>query len=330
MNAHVFGALLGLLATVSVSAAQDPSKKAAPPDIAEVRMEDGSIIRVTLPQSSVEVETKYGKLIVPLRDVRRIDFGLRVPPDVAKNIEGAIRNLGSDVHKEREAAERVLLKAGYRAYQPLKELLKKAPPHLEVERRAEAVLKKIEGKVPPELRELKAHDVVHAASFPIVGRVIGKNMEVHSTHLGKIVLEFSDVRRLDVRTADSEREFTIDAAKHGSAPDQWLDSGITVDPSVRVVIRSEGQVDLWPQGPGQYLASPKGYTTAGRGGQFQAGALIARIGESGKAFHVGERFEGTPTEEGRLYFHIVPSPWNNASTGGFTVHIRTHHVLLAR
>ena len=78
------------------------------------------------------------------------------------------------------------------------------------------------------------------------------------------------------------------------------------------------------------MASPKGYTTAGRGGQFQAGALVARIGETGKALHVGERYDGTPTEEGRLYFHIVPSPWNNASTGSYRVRVATDHVALTR
>jgi hypothetical protein len=76
------------------------------------------------------------------------------------------------------------------------------------------------------------------------------------------------------------------------------------------------------------MAAPKGYNTAGKGGQFMAGALIAKIGESGKAFYVGDRFEGAATEEGKLYLHIVPSPWNNASTGTYRVRIQTDHAVI--
>src|SRR5262249_41740691 len=111
---------------------------------------------------------------------------------------------------------------------------------------------------------------------------------------------------------------------------EWFDTGITVDATLRVMLTSEGQVDLWPQGPGQYLASPKGFNTTGKGGMFLAGALIGRVGERGKAFVIGERYEGTSGEEGRLYLQIVASPWNNASAGTYRVRVRTDHVALSQ
>ena len=52
-----------------------------------------------------------------------------------------------------------------------------------------------------------------------------------------------------------------------------------------------------------------------------AGALFARIGEASEAFYVGERFEGNAGREGKLYLHIVPSPWNNASSGSYQVRL---------
>jgi hypothetical protein len=94
------------------------------------------------------------------------------------------------------------------------------------------------------------------------------------------------------------------------------------------VLTGDGQVDLWPMGPGQYLASPKGFNTPGKGGHFQAGALVGRVGETGKAFLIGERYEGTPGEEGKLYLQITPSPWNNASSGCYRVRINTDHIAL--
>jgi hypothetical protein len=121
----------------------------------------------------------------------------------------------------------------------------------------------------------------------------------------------------------------VDAAKYGSAPEQWLDSGVVMDASQRLFMVSEGQVDLWPQGPGQYVTGPKGYSTAGKGGSFMAGALIAKVGDTGKAFLVGERYEGTPADQGKVLLQIVPSPWNNASSGSYRVRISMEHVALS-
>ena len=87
---------------------------------------------------------------------------------------------------------------------------------------------------------------------------------------------------------------------HGGDLDKWCDTGAVVDAGQRVKIEADGQVDLWPQGAGQYLAAPKGYNTAGKGGHFMAGALVGRIGEKGKAFYVGEHYDATAVEEGRL------------------------------
>jgi hypothetical protein len=49
--------------------------------------------------------------------------------------------------------------------------------------------------------------------------------------------------------------------------------------------------------------------------------LLGRVGDSGRIFNIGEGFEGQPVEKGRLYLHIVPSPWNNASSGAYRVRI---------
>lgn len=319
MNARFF-ALLGLLCAINVTA-QESTKS---PDFAEVRMGDGSLVRTVVLQESLEVQTKFGKLIIPFREIRRIEFGLHVPAGVNDQIESSIRLLGSEVYKEREEAAKGLIQVGHLAYPALQKAAKSSD--MEVAQRANVVLKKITEKVAPENLRQRLEDVIHTSEFPVVGRITSASIKAHSSHFGELSLRLADLRSMHLRNNSGDKALTVDASHHGSAPDQWLDTGITVDPMLRVVISAEGQVDLWPQGPGQYLASPKGYTTAGRGGQFQAGALVARIGETGKAFHVGERYEGTPKEEGRLYFHIVPSPWNNASSGSYRVRVATDHV----
>ena len=97
-------------------------------------------------------------------------------------------------------------------------------------------------------------------------------------------------------------------------------------------IAATGTIDIYPQSPGQYLSSPKGYgnNLLSAGTKVVAtpanlrnysGALFGRVGDAPDAFYIGERYEGIPGREGKLYLHIVPSPWNNASTGTFQVKI---------
>src|SRR5262245_59794993 len=68
--------------------------------------------------------------------------------------------------------------------------------------------------------------------------------------------------------------------------------------------------------------------TAGKGSTYMAGALVGRVGDAGKIFLIGERYDGSPGDEGRLWMQIVPSPWNNASTGSYRVRVTTDQLAL--
>ncbi len=293
---------------------------------AEVRFGDGSLVRLTLLQENLEVMTKYGKLTIPFTDVRRIEFGLHLPEGVGPKIQTAIGRMGSNVYKHREEAVNDLVDLGHFAL-PLVEKAARGGD-LEVAQRAQSVLKRITEKVPAEDLRTKAEDTIQTVEFLITGRIISPAIKARSVHFGDLSLKLSELRTLHLRGGKDDVEVTVDATKYGSAADQWLDTGTSIDSNLRLHIRGDGQVDLWPQTPGQYMTGPKGYTTAGKGGAHMAGTLLGRVGSDGKVFVVGDRFEGIPGREGRLYLHIVPSPWNNASTGNYRVKIRTDYVAL--
>ncbi len=328
MGNSVKWALGAVVLTAGLGLAQGPGKKDVPrPNLAEVRFTDGSLVRMTLLQDDLEVMTKYGKLTIPIREIRRIDFGLHLPEGVGQHIDQSIKQLGSETYRDRDEAVKHLVHYGPLAYPFLQKA--SGSPDPEVAQRVSGVMKRISEKNLPENLRIKEDDLIQTVEFPVIGRILPATLKAHSAHFGALALKLSDLRTMFIRGNTGDSEVVVDAAKHGSAPDQWLDSGVVVDPSQRLVITAEGQVDLWPQGPGQYLTTPKGYTTAGKGGNFMAGALIAKIGDNGKPFQVGERYEGAPSEEGKIYFHIVPSPWNNASAGTYTVRISMEYVALS-
>lgn len=308
--------LAGLLGITSLVSAQ-PAKEAA--NSAEIRFADGSVVRMGLLQDSLEVMTKYGKLTIPVREIRKIEMGLHLPPGLDQQIDQNIRLLSSQVFKQREEASRELVQAGHWALAALQKASRSGDP--EVSSRAGSLIKKIQEKLSPEHLKQKDEDTLHTVEFPVVGRILSPVLKAYSPLFGQQDLKLSDLRTIQIRGTRGDREIVVEAAKYGSASDQWMDTGIMVDPSLRLLITSDGQVDLWPQTPGQYMAPPRGYNTPGRGGQFMAGALVGRVGENGRVFLIGERYEGNPSEEGKIYLHIIPSPWNNASGGSFRVRI---------
>jgi len=282
---------------------------------------------MTILQEELEVQTKFGKLNIPLAEVRRIEFGLHVPADVNQQITQSIKRLASEVYKERDVASKDLMQVGHFAYPSLQKASKSGD--VEVAYRAAGLIKQIAERVSPDLLKLRDEDVIHTAEFTVIGRITSETLKAHSPHFGEVLLKLSELRTMHMRQQGGKQELIVDAGKHGSALDQWFDTGVSVDPQQRLSITCEGQVDLWPQGPGQYLAAPKGYNTAGKGGQFMAGALVGKVGENGKAFFVGDRYDAAIHEEGKLFLLIIPSPWNNASTGQYRVRIQTDHVAMA-
>src|SRR5262245_26707230 len=175
-----FGAAL-IVAAGSGRLAQETGKKESPRSpLAEVRLNDGSIVRMTLLQESIDVQTKFGKLTIPFQEVRRIEFGVHVPTGVHEQIDQAIRLLGSEVYKEREDAAKGLVQVGHFAYPSLQKAAKSGD--MEVAQRANTVLKKISEKIAPENLRPREDDLIITSEFPVIGRIVSNNIKAHSSH----------------------------------------------------------------------------------------------------------------------------------------------------
>src|SRR5262249_22095050 len=60
----------------------DPKAPKTDPATFELRMEDDTVLKVVLLEQSVTLTTRYGKLVVPVADIRRLEFGFRYPDGV--------------------------------------------------------------------------------------------------------------------------------------------------------------------------------------------------------------------------------------------------------
>src|SRR5262249_33239563 len=284
---------------------------------------NASVVRVTLLAEKIEVDTVYGKLSVPVRDVRRIEFGMRLPEGADKKIETAIKQLASTEYKEREAAVRDLVELGAYAYPALVQAARKGEP--EVLKRAQDAIAKIKAKVPAKELRLPEEDKVITPTFTIVGRITASSLRAKTEYFGDVDLSLATLRHLRQLTEMRENEIVVDAAKH-TQPNGWLDTGITVQNFSTLAIVASGEVDLRPSTPGQLTSGPRGYGRAADGlapagggfvgggkkmvkgggpaaSRISPGSLVGRIGENGEMFLIGDRFEGS-VGDGKLYLQI--------------------------
>jgi hypothetical protein len=302
--------------------AQAPERKSRPEAReVEVHFANGSVVRMNLQQEHLEVATRYGKLTVPTSDIRKIEFGVHLPEGVDKRIEAALKNLGSENFKARDGALRELVALGPYAYPSLTTAAK--VEDLEVSQRVQMALTRIREKVPARDLRLREDDLILTPGFTIVGRVVSPSIKARAEYFGDVTLKLPELRTMRWLAGPGEIDIKVDATKYGSNASQWLNTEFQVDASSQLVVTASGSVDLWPQGPGQYVSGPKGYTSAGRREAAFPGTLVGKIGENGSTFIIGERFEGPAGNEGPLYLQIVPSPWNNPSAGSYQVKIAT-------
>jgi len=313
--------IIGLIASADDSPPVSKKKGADSPEAAEVRFADGSTVRMVLTQSTVEITTRYGKLSVPVSDIRRIEFGFRYPEGVQAKIEAAIGKLSSDESKVRDAATQELLGFRELAYPSLKRVA--VGTDTELARRARDVSRKLEDKVGADKLKIRDLDTIHAAEFIVSGKIEAPTLSGRTTYFGEVTVQVAEVRMIRFLAGPgSEVEVVVEAAKYAATTqDQWLDTEVDVAEGATLEIVAAGQVDLWPQG-GNYKTGPDGQPRQGTSPDGNpSGMLLGRIGERGKVFQIGSKYLASPGEAGRLYLRIACSPWNNPLAGGYGVKI---------
>lgn len=317
MTLIALGAGAAFVATAQQPSTSSTPKKAEGPDLVEVRLADGSAVRMTLVQTHIDVTTRYGKLSVPVNDIKRIEFGFRYPEGAQAKIEDAVAKLGASNYRQREAAAAELL--GYRelAYPALKRAVKSNDA--EVVKRAEEVIKKIEDKVPAERLKIVENDLVHTYEFTIAGKIDSGTLKARSPYFGEVQVQLAEARTLRALRAGGDTELTFEArfASHT----EWMETEVEITAEDAIEIKAAGQMLLRPGQPGQgYDSTPNGNTNY-RDGMYNPGQLLGRVGKTGKTFIVGEKYKGTPGEAGRLYLRAHPSPWGNQIQGTYNVKV---------
>ncbi|HVX11415.1 MAG TPA: LCCL domain-containing protein [Pirellulales bacterium] len=168
----------------------------AEPGRMEARFADGSVLKLRLLDTQLNLKTDYGDLRIPVSEIRRIDFATRLSDELAGQIATAIAELGHEDYDVRETASRKLAGIGAPAYSAL---LKAAEhPDAEVAHRAEKLVASICAAMPVEQYEVRTQDVVYTAKSKIAGRIDAVSLRVGTEAFGEQGLALRFLRSLRI------------------------------------------------------------------------------------------------------------------------------------
>ena len=321
---------------VAVSPAQETKKDPLKNEInVDIHFMNGSTVRMRIQSERVEIETIYGKLTIPAKDIRSIEFGSHLPDGYAEKIDAAVKHLGHADFREREKASAALLELGPYSYAAAIDASRMK--ETETSTRGKIIVQKLQAKHPKVDLKIAAHDKIITPTLTLTGRILASSIKAKADYFGVVELSLADMRTLRAQgPAGSDVSLAIDAGKY-ALQGQWLATGFQADGRSNLVITAKGQVDLLPEQGGQMVVGPNGGRMLGGGGGpggggfgpkgvkvvDRGGLLRGKIGENGNVFTIGERFEGVHTDTGTLYLTITPSTYSPQSSGSYEVRVST-------
>ncbi len=316
-----------LLLSVLLSSDPEPgTSEPSPPKPPVFFLRDSARVSGKLKLESIVVDTRYGRLHVPIGEAISVRVARRLSPEDRAQIERAIDELDSDDFEAREQATEDLKRFGVKARRHLLDAQRsksdevKARAELALEACRDAPARDPEAEESLEPLPETEEDELVTRRFTIRGKILDEKLSVETAY-GPLELELKDLRGIVFRPAHDEARSLRVSPSH-AAPDSWLNTRVSLTRGQKITIGARGQLQV----PNYSLTSgPEGTTRYSGSGfpGFPMLSLVGKIGKNGKPFLVGREFKGKATRDGTLYLGIVPFRRNYAATGSFQVKLET-------
>ena len=195
-------------ALLPTALADEPKKSTKPAEsFIDVKLTDGSVLRLALLDDKVEFVTPHGPLTIPVADVKKLELGLRIPEEIEKEIATAAADLGSGDFRKREAASAVLMKYREKSVPTVRAAMKSTDA--EVAKRAEELFEKLEAVVPADRMELPDFDVLHTEKSKIAGKMMAQTLRARSFAFGDVQLKLADTVAMSTTGFEKEVEKVV-------------------------------------------------------------------------------------------------------------------------
>lgn len=270
---------------------------------------DGSIVMGDVSMDSIHIETRFGKLEVPIANIQEFRPGLNSVPEINDAIVSLVEKLGDREFQVRESARLSLAAMGPMIRNRLREFADEGSAerkkHLATlnEEFAQMVEDGSENGETIE-QPLDLEDTVTTGEFTIVGRIVEKQFQL-STRYGQLNLDLQHIKRADrvwEQSKDAVRK-AVDIAGDQFFQKTPMATRILVKAGDKVSIRASGTV-AWVSW-GNISSGPDGIAQQGEWNGAQCGTLMARVGKTGEYVKIGSKGDFVAKSSGELFLGVA-------------------------
>lgn len=283
-----------------------PAPAPIDPLLVRCAMADGAIVIGKLATGAIEVDTKFGRLSVPIEKLVSIRPGLESRPVQRDKVKAWLAQLGSEDAGQRRAAATELAKIGLALRPTLSEAAKTAADPAKAE--LVALINRISeeaGEDGNDAMTATTLDIIRTAGFDMTGRVVPQTFTV-ATDLGTFTLPLAAIISLEreaVRNTDRRADLKVTGENFTSRA--FLDAGLHLEKGDKVTIKASGAIDFNRLGSNARIV-PDGLANYGWyiSGKIASGALCYRIG-GGELLRAGSSVTFTAATSGKLEFAVA-------------------------
>ena len=303
--------------------------------LAKVTLRDGSIYNGSISIKNVDLQTDYGKLAIPLKNVSSIDVGLAPDKSNKAKLENLCAQLSNEVEETRKIAYDELLKSKASEIYVLQDYLysDKYTPSLDNMWTLDQLISELKSKLNLD-DNIQEKDIISIDGQYIMGGIfIFPSVEI-KTEFGSLSIPKEKISKIEVTYVPFSGEgntkiINLPASKYisGNPNGGWYRTGINVQKGQRITINASGEITLASLSNAKY--NPNGaagtediYSTGSTYPTY--GQLVYKIGETGQATTAGGKFNGTMSSSGMLYISIYETVYNAANTGSYMVNIKSN------
>lgn len=330
--------LTGLLLNLGLTAQQKSVE-------VKLNLLDGNVITGTSMMGDVELNTSYGKLIIPVANVSTIKVGIGRDKAVADKALGLLKVLNTSTNDDaRKAAYNDIVKLGAKAISAVSDFNSDPKNYNENstytgEYTIDNLLSELHSSANIE-EGAEVDDIVTIdGQYTMGGTFAFTKLDV-KTEYGNLSVPKEKIKSVDVSVISAggagELTFKLMATKHISSNQNggWLKTGVTLKQGQKFTIIATGEVTLASlsnqkyKPDGSYVATngtsyPATASEEGTGTTYPSyGNVVYHIGDaSTETLKAGAKFSGTAKSSGMLYISIYETVYNAANTGSYTVKI---------
>ncbi len=306
----------------------------------KLTLRDGNVVSGTSKMASISLNTAYGKLEIPIKNVTALDLGIASDKTTNEKVANLIKQLSNSNEQMRKTAFDELVKMDIKAVSAISDFIYSAKyePSTYTDYTADAALNELQSKYNVE-SAISDKDVVSIDYEYTMGGTYDFAKIDLKTEYGTLSIPKEKIKHIDVMysgdSGSGDMTFKLLATKHISSNTAggWLKTGIMLKQGQKFSINATGEVTFASLSGSKYKpdGSISGSTAPindyegdyNTGSTYPAyGNVVYKIGEtSTQTLKAGAKFNGSATTTGMLFISIYETVYNASNTGSYTVKI---------